>query len=190
MHQIMPISAMENVERAFASEVRLIIEHSSRKCYLNLVAELSGTMGPRSSCRKMQWLAMMISFFVAFLALWDFADHQTAKFEPKRTHNYSYQPNDWLQTSENSNAVQQDMANIQESLSNRPESLVDEKVGVEHTQNALYELAVAHERCIHAPEFEACSRENSADVSRVDAKGLWSLGGRSAQQVRAWDGQR
>ena len=137
MHQIMPISAMENVERAFVSEVRLNInEHSSRKCYLNLVAELSGTMGPRSSCRKMQWLAMMISFFVAFLALWDFADHQTAKFEPKRTHNYSYQSNDWLQTSENSNAVQQDMANIQESLSNRPESLVDEKAGVEHTQNA------------------------------------------------------
>ncbi|CAE7415795.1 unnamed protein product [Symbiodinium sp. CCMP2592] len=129
---------MENVERASASDVRLSInEHSSRKCYLNLVAELSGTMGPRSSCcRKMQWLAMMISFFAAFLALWNFADHQTAKFEPKRTHAYSYQPNDWLQTSENSNAVQQDMSNTQESPSNRPESLVDEKAGVGLTPNA------------------------------------------------------
>ena len=47
MHQIMPISAMENVERAFASEVRLNInQHSSRKCYLNSLDALQTEKGP------------------------------------------------------------------------------------------------------------------------------------------------
>ena len=68
---------MEKGIAACERDVRLDRGVSDRNRNLNLVAELSGSMGHcRACCQRLQWMVMGMSFLLAFLVLWDFSEQR------------------------------------------------------------------------------------------------------------------